>query len=105
MKRKITIQTEIEVSFDENSQEFKDLFENYNNHFHECDLETFSENIALIIAHEGVKQNIEGIGAVLINGKPQKTESGEIINHFINVEGHFYHSGEVVFEVAENEQL
>ncbi len=81
MKRKITIEYQIEVEFDENSEAFKNLFENYNEHFRDCDIEEFSEIIAKRILINGFQEPIEGIGLVKVNGEMQNE-----IDHPINVE-------------------
>ncbi|WBS75662.1 hypothetical protein PF438_04040 [Elizabethkingia meningoseptica] len=72
MKVKVTLETTIEVVFDENSKEFKDLFENYNNYFVECDQEDFAQIIAKNVATYGICDNIEGIGMVKREGKMQR---------------------------------
>lgn len=69
----ITVQAEIEVQFDENSEEFKELWENYLERFDsDATYETFSENIASIVSRYGPEEFIEGVGYVNLNGKPQK---------------------------------
>ena len=71
MKVTVTVQADIEVEFDENSQEFKELFENYNDYFVECDEQEFAEIIAKQVATYGICDNIEGVGLVKRNGKPR----------------------------------
>lgn len=88
MKQQITIESEITVEFDENSEDFKNLFENYNLHFQECDLEEFSEIIATTVLRDGARVSIEGIGLVKINGNMQRESyfpATEEINHPVNV--------------------
>ncbi|MDR2207156.1 MAG: hypothetical protein LBE36_13490 [Flavobacteriaceae bacterium] len=73
MKIKIEVKSELEIEFDENSTEFKELFENYNKYFIECcDYEEFAEIIASHIARFGIEDLIEGVGFVKRNGKKQK---------------------------------
>jgi hypothetical protein len=71
-KVKIEITAEIELHYDENSQEFKDAFEGYKTIIQETDdPNDMLENIAHIIAKYGCDELIEGCGYVSINGKKQ----------------------------------
>ena len=98
MKATVTVQADIEVEFDENSKEFKDLFENYNDFFVECDEQEFAEIIAKQVATYGICDDIEGIGLVKRNGKPQRD-----INHpvSVTVESGYDLNGMVDFVVTE----
>lgn len=98
MIRNITIESEIRVEFDENSPEFKELFENYNRYFVECDLDEFSEIIALHVLAYGARSTIEGIGLIQVNGIKQRESyfpKTEEIDHPVNV----------VFEEAMNRKV
>lgn len=81
---------DIIVEFDENSEEFKELWANYKEAIHpSADLESFAENIASIICRYGVREMIEGVGYVKHNGKSQRiSHHGEYkeMESCINVE-------------------
>ena len=99
MKVTVTVQATIEVEFDENSQEFKDLFENYNNYFAECDKQEFAEIIAKQVATYGISDDIEGVGLVKRNGKMQRN-----IDHPIDVvvQNGYDINGMIDFDVSES---
>ena len=108
-KFKITMQAEIIVEFDENSDDFKNLFEGYT----ECidssaDYEDLAKNIAYIVSKYGVDEFIEGIGFVKHNGKNQNIfhdgEYKERDGH-INVEVDVDINRQVDFEVDYIEDL
>lgn len=105
MKVKITVQADIEVEFDENSQDFKSLFDNYNQYFNDCTLQEFAENIASQVARYGIDENIEGVGLVQRNGVNQKdwSDGGKEIKHFINVKADFNPNNVIDFEIVESE--
>ena len=90
-KIKVRVSTELEVEFDETSKEFKDLFENFNKYFAECDYEEFAKLICDNAVRLGV-DNLEGIGKIKINGEMQTNYSVSPvvnINHPININGDF----------------
>jgi len=71
-KFKVTVQQEIIVEFDENSKDFKELWEGYTSAIDsEADYQTFAENIASQISRYGVNDMIEGVGYVKLNGGNQ----------------------------------
>ena len=88
-KIKVSVETEIEIEFDENSLEFKELFEAYKEVIdNDGDYNTMAEHICYNVARLGVDEFIEGIGNTKINGNQQyKIKSGnkEFINHPINM--------------------
>lgn len=71
MKIQVTIEAEVVIEFDENSEEFKEIFDGYNSAICECDYEEFAGNIASIIARYGADEFIEGVGRLKINGNKQ----------------------------------
>ena len=99
MKVKVTVQADIEVEFDENSQEFKDLFENYNDFFVDCDEQEFAEIIAKQVASYGICDNIEGVGLVKRNGKAQQDVEHPVS---VTVESGYDLNGMVDFIVTES---
>lgn len=99
MKVTVTVQADIEVEFDENSQEFKELFENYNDYFVECDEQEFAEIIAKQVATYGICDNIEGVGLVKINGKAQQDVEHPVS---VTVESGYDLNGMVDFIVTES---
>jgi len=104
MKVKLEISAEIEVEFDETSEEFKNLFDNYNTFQVECDHFEFAEIIANEIAHGGQSNNIEGIGLIKINGAKQRQSYfplSEEINHPINIIADFNNNGMIEFITLE----
>lgn len=80
MKVSITVEAEFEVEFDENSDEFKLMFNNYNKHFQECEHKEFAELLAVHIARNGSNEEMEGVGLIKIDGEAQ-----EEIDHPVNV--------------------
>lgn len=69
----VTVQAEIKVQFDENSEEFKELWKNYLEFFDSnAEYESFSENIAYVISKYGVQEFIDGVGYVKLNGENQR---------------------------------
>jgi len=101
MKTAIIVKATIIVEFDENSNEFKNLFENYNKFFSECDYDDFSNIIAKSIARDGIYQSIEGIGRVKINGKAQREQyfpPTPEIDHPVNIIADIDMNGDVDFD-------
>lgn len=89
-KIKVIVSTELVVEFDENSKEFQVVFENYNKGYYECNHEQFAEILCDQVARYGAAEDIEGIGSMKINGKPQKNhKTNEDIDHPINIKGFF----------------
>ena len=73
-KFEIQLSTTIELEFDEKSENFKLLYEAYNDSISKCkDYEEFLANIACYIARYGVNENIEGVGYLQIDGVDQTT--------------------------------
>lgn len=68
----VTVQAEIKVQFDENSDEFKKMWKNYLEYFNsDADYQSFSENIAYVVSKYGVQEFIEGVGYLKLNGSNQ----------------------------------
>lgn len=68
----VTVQADIDIEFDETSEEFKELFENYLKYFNpDCDYELFASSIVQFISRYGVDEFIEGVGYVKHNGNNQ----------------------------------
>lgn len=108
-KFKVTVQAEIIVEFDENSEEFKEVFQGYKEIIDEnADFESLSESIASQISRYGVSDMIEGIGYVKNNGKNQfafeKGEYTEQVGH-INVITETDLNGMVDFDIFYIEEL
>jgi len=99
MKVTVTVQADIEVEFDEDSQEFKDLFENYNDYYVECDKQEFAEIIAKQVATYGICDNIEGVGLVKRNGKQQQDIEHPVS---VTVESGYDLNGMVDFIITES---
>ena len=108
-KFNITVQAEIKVQFDEESEEFKKLWENYRKYFDsDATYETFSENIASIISRYGTTEFIEGVGYVNLNGEPQTFFSkGDYKEHpgIVNIEVDTDLNSMVDFEIYYIEEL
>jgi hypothetical protein len=105
----VTVQAEIKVEFDENSDDFKELWRQYLRYFDkDATYETFTENIASIISRYGTYEFIEGVGYVNLNGSPQKFYSeGEYKEHLgiVNVEVDTDLNSMVAFEIDYIEEL
>jgi hypothetical protein len=72
-KFKLTVQAEIEIEFDENSPEFKEMWDGYRTYIDSnADHESLCENIASLISRYGVDEFIEGVGYVKLNGENQR---------------------------------
>lgn len=110
MKFDIKISTELTVEFDENNEVFKEMYDNFNQHFVECsDYQEFVEYLAQSITRLGISEAVEGIGLVQKNGEPQisyfKNERRPII-HPVNVSGDFeIITGLPVFEIDKFEEV
>jgi hypothetical protein len=99
MKINIEVSAIVTVEFDENSKEFKELFENYRKHFfNHLDEKDFAEDIARAVAGKGVYGNIEGVGAPLINGIEQVMSDGTVIYHPINIHCNHRYYGQLDFD-------
>lgn len=74
MKRyKVTVEAEITVEFDENSEEFKQLWDNYHEFIDsDADYEELANSIASMVARYGVDSAIEGIGYLKYEGENQR---------------------------------
>lgn len=71
-KFRVITTSEIFIDFDEESAEFKELFQLYRDHISEsADYESFVRQIATYIARYGTSDLIEGVGYVLLNGEKQ----------------------------------
>lgn len=69
-KFNVQLEAEIEIEFDENSEDFKTLWQNYKEFFDpSADYESFCENIASQVARYGTRDHIEGVGYLKVNGK------------------------------------
>ena len=107
-KFNITVQAEIKVQFDENSEEFKELWSQYLEYFNSgADYESFAENIAYMIAKYGTTEFIEGVGHVQLNGKNQKFfHEGEYKEQpgIVNIEVETDLNSMVDFEIYDTEE-
>lgn len=73
MRIEVTLESKIIVEFDENSEQFKNLLEGYNENFAgETDEESLAEDIALSVSRYGVNDFIEGVGYLKFRGKHRK---------------------------------
>lgn len=102
MKIEVELRTELVVEFDENSEKFKGLYENYKNYISDNDYEGFAENICNHIASYGATELIEGVGNVRINGEKQKdymAPGAPEIDCPINVVGEFDLNERCDFEI------
>lgn len=71
-KFNVTVTADIIVEFDENSEEFKKLWENYKKYFDPyATYETLADTVAYLIAKYGTTEFIEGWGYVKLNGRNQ----------------------------------
>jgi len=71
-KYKVTIESEITIDFDENSEEFTNIFKGYKSHFDSnATHESLCEDVASMIARYGTKEFIEGLGYVKLKGETQ----------------------------------
>ena len=82
MKMRVSLEADIIVEFDETSEEFKNLFEEYKASIDSsADYESFAENIASLAARYGTDEFVEGVGYPRINGRKQKTYGKEVVEH------------------------
>ena len=109
MKFKIQVQAEITVEFDENSQEFKDLFEGYTQAIDgNADYESLAETIASQVSRYGTKEFIEGVGYLKVNGENQSVYSEgkyEEAAGIINIETETDLNGMIEFEIGYTEKI
>lgn len=102
-KFRITVQAEMTVSFDENSEDFKDLWEGYKSAINsDANYESFAESIASLISRYGISEMIEGVGFVKHNGQNQNIfANGEYKERqgIVNVEVTTDLNGMVDFEI------
>jgi hypothetical protein len=108
-KFKVTLEKEIIIEFDENSDSFKELWEGYKEFIDsDADYESLAENIASQISRYGVDEMIEGVGYVKHNGENQdifhdgKYEEQE---GYVNVEAETDINGMVIFDINYTENL
>ena len=89
-KFRITMQAEIIVEFDENSEDFKDLWKGYKEAIDRgANYESFAETIASHVSRYGTKDHIEGIGYLKYNGENQNVWSDEEYKEqegYVNIE-------------------
>lgn len=72
MKRyRVTVEKEIIVEFDDESEDFKQMFEDFNTYHASVDYEEFAETIAKHLSKYGIDDPIEGVGFVKHNGDNQ----------------------------------
>ncbi|MDR2084355.1 MAG: hypothetical protein LBP67_05110 [Bacteroidales bacterium] len=71
MRIKVELTTEVIIEFDENSKEFKELFEVYNQFYGEANYKELAENIALNIGRYGTDEDMEVLGQIKRNGQKQ----------------------------------
>lgn len=109
MKIKVTLETELVVEFDENSKDFKELFECYKKAICDSTHEEFAENVCNMIARYGVDEFIEGVGNVRVNGEKQKDyfAKGGVkeIDNPVNVIGEFDLNDKCDFEISDTQIL
>lgn len=71
-KFNVTVEKEIVIEFDEESPEFKELWEGYKQGIDpSADYESFVSGIASYISRYGVKDMIEGVGFIKLDGENQ----------------------------------
>lgn len=108
-KFKVTVEAEMVISFDENSEEFKELWDGYIESIDsDADHESFVQNIASIISRYGTQELIEGVGHVQLFGKNQKFfHEGEYKEQpgIVNVEVETDINNAVEFEVSYTEDI
>ena len=108
-KFKVTIEKEIIIEFDENSEDFKTLWEGYTSAIDSgADYQTFAENIASQISRYGVNDMIEGVGYVKHNGKNQNAfHNGKYEEQkgYVNVEVDTDINRMVDFDISYTEDL
>ncbi len=100
----ITVEKEITIEFDENSEEFKELFSGYKSCIDSgADHQSFSENIASVVSRYGVSEFIEGVGFLKHNGKNQNIfHNGKYSEQkgFVNIEVETDLNGMVEFDIS-----
>lgn len=103
------MQAEIIVEFDENSPEFKELWDGYKSAINpEADYESFAENICSQISRYGVSDMIEGVGYLKLDGKNQKLyKDGEYkeMQSYVNIQVETDLNGMVDFDAYYTENL
>jgi hypothetical protein len=71
-KIRVTVEAEIDIEFDENSEEFKEVWQGYKEAIdRDADYESFAESIASFVSRYGVKDFFEGVGYFKYNGENQ----------------------------------
>lgn len=104
MKFRVTVEKEITVEFDENSSEFKELWDGYKEAIDSgADYQSFAESIAQYVSRYGVSDFIEGVGYVKHNGNNQRVfDNGKYEEQkgIVNVEVDTDINNMVEFEVA-----
>jgi 5'-deoxynucleotidase YfbR-like HD superfamily hydrolase len=74
MKIKVTVEAEIQVEFDETSEEFQALFQEYKESIDStAEYMDFAESIANMAARYGTDEFVEGVGYPRVNGVKHKT--------------------------------
>ncbi len=82
MKINVSIEAEIEVEFDETSEEFKELFDGYKESIDsDADYTSFAESVANMAARYGTDEFIEGVGYPRVNGEKHKTYLPQFEEH------------------------
>lgn len=101
-KYEVTMESTLVFEIDDESQDFKDLFEGYQKYIQDCDIEEFIESIAGLICRYGVDENMECVGIVMLDGEPQsKFVNGKYMKlprHPINLIVEYDLNKKVVFE-------
>jgi hypothetical protein len=106
MKIKVTVEAEIQVEFDETSEEFKKLFDGYKKVIDgDAGYESFAENIAGMAARYGTDELIEGVGYPRVNGRKHKTYLPEVEEHDcpVNIICEDDINGKIQFDVSRGE--
>ncbi|WP_336689400.1 MULTISPECIES: hypothetical protein [unclassified Chryseobacterium] len=109
MKFRITLKAEVIVEFDENSEEFKEIFHGYKDAIDgSANLESLSESIASHVSRYGTREFIEGVGYLNVNSENQTVFNNgkyEEIESPINIEVETDLNGRVDFEIEYTEEI
>ena len=104
MKIHVTLETTLTVEFDEESPEFKELFEQYTTSIENIDHEGFAENVCNHVARYGANDFIEGVGLVRVNGEKQVDyimyDEPREVDCPVNVKGDFDLNSKCDFEIT-----
>lgn len=103
------MQAEIIVEFDENSTEFKELWDGYKSSIDShADYQSFAESISSQISRYGLSESIEGVGYLKQNGEnPTVWQNDEYkeVQSIVNIEVDTDINDKIEFEVYYTEDL